>query len=100
MKLFPHGKRARAMIARVCLVLAACALAAAVPPTAIADDPRPAAPPQSPSAAADKPASSSPWQVYFRRLAAEYRMTVGYSKTPLTVTKEPVLKWIQPGRGG
>jgi hypothetical protein len=49
---------------------------------------------------ADKSESRSPWQGYFRRLASEYRMTAGDSKTELTRVDEPVLKWSQPVRGG
>jgi hypothetical protein len=47
-----------------------------------------------------KSESASPWQRYFRRVASEYRMTVGESKTELKLVKEPVLKWSQPVRGG
>src|SRR5262245_33621869 len=59
-------------------------------------------PSQGPSRSAEsaRPESASPWQRYFRRLAAEYHMTAGDSKAELTLVKEPLLKWSQPVRGG
>ncbi len=42
----------------------------------------------------------TPWQAYFRRSAADYRLEVGQSRELAELRKEPVLKWSQPVRGG
>jgi hypothetical protein len=57
-------------------------------------------PPSAPASKETKGDSAAPWQRYFRRLAGEYRMTAGDSKTDLKLVKEPLLKWSQPVRGG
>jgi len=53
-----------------------------------------------PCAAAEPAPESSPWQTYFRRLAGEYRQTVGDKREELKLISIPVLKWSQPVRGG
>jgi len=51
---------------------------------------------------ADEPAAAaaSPWQAYFRRVAGDYRMSVGDNARELKLVASPVLKWSQPVRGG
>jgi hypothetical protein len=46
------------------------------------------------------PAELTPWQAYFRRCAADYRLEVGDKESVAELRKEPVLKWSQPVRGG
>src|SRR5262245_47652751 len=98
MNLVLPARKPTRLIARCCTVTAVGVFAAALLAAATAEDRAPHAAGRSEPAskATDKPAPPSPWQAYFRRLASEYLLTVGDAKTPLTRTKEPVLKWSQP----
>jgi hypothetical protein len=41
------------------------------------------------------------WQTYFRRVAAEYTITIGGTQTrPAMLRQQPIMKWSQPVRGG
>ena len=52
------------------------------------------------TALADEPSKiESPWQKLFRRHAADYRFTLA-DKRKVEVTKDPIMFWSQPVRGG
>src|SRR5438128_758080 len=52
------------------------------------------------SLAADEPVKTeSPWQKLFRKQAAEYRFTLD-DERKVAVSREPILFWSQPVRGG
>jgi hypothetical protein len=49
---------------------------------------------------AEKPRELSAWQKRFRQQAADYQLLVGDDTEPAKVSKEPILFWTQPVRGG